>query len=63
MVIPLTVILISTIIFGKIAQTPSDWSWAGIAVNLNFNYFGFAGIVVTNFVYCMDASTNTSTQH
>jgi hypothetical protein len=54
-IIPLVAILTSTIIFGKTAQTPSDWSWAGIAVTLNFEYFGFVGIVVTSFVYCMDA--------
>jgi hypothetical protein len=37
------------------AQSPSDWSWAGIAVTINFEYFGFVGIVVSSFVYCMDA--------
>lgn len=36
LVIPLIAILISTIIFGKTAQTPADWSWAGIAVTINF---------------------------
>jgi hypothetical protein len=43
LIIPLIAILISTVIFGKTAQTPSDW------------YFGFVGIVVSSFVYCMDA--------
>jgi hypothetical protein len=55
LIIPLVAILVSTIIFGKTAQTPSDWSWAGIAVTINFEYFGFVGIVVSSFVYCMDA--------
>jgi hypothetical protein len=55
LVIPLIAILISTVIFGKTAQTPSGWSWAGIAVTVNFEYFGFVGIVVSSFVYCMDA--------
>jgi hypothetical protein len=55
LIIPLIAILISTVIFGKTAQTPSDWSWAGIAVTVNFEYFGFVGIVVSSFVYCMDA--------
>lgn len=53
--IPLAAILISTVIYGKTAQSPADWSWAGIAVTLNFEYFGFVGIVVSSFVYCMDA--------
>ncbi|KAH7366684.1 major facilitator superfamily domain-containing protein [Pyrenochaeta sp. MPI-SDFR-AT-0127] len=55
LVIPLIAILISTVIYGKTAQSPSDWSWAGIAVTLNVEYFGFVGIVVSSFVYCMDA--------
>jgi hypothetical protein len=54
-VIPLLAILISTIIYGMTAQNPSHWSWAGIAVTLNVEYFGFVGIVVSSFVYCMDA--------
>jgi hypothetical protein len=55
LIIPLISILVSTIVFGKTAQKPSDWSWAGIAVAVNFEYFGFVGIVVSSFVYCMDA--------
>lgn len=55
MIIPLIAILISTVIYGRTAQHPADWSWAGIAVTLNFEYFGFVGIVVSSFVYCMDA--------
>ncbi|KAH3947047.1 hypothetical protein HBI56_059110 [Parastagonospora nodorum] len=55
LIIPLAAILISTIIFGKTAQTPSNWSWAGIAVTINTEYFGFVSIVVSSFVYCMDA--------
>ncbi|KAL3483011.1 hypothetical protein BJX62DRAFT_231273 [Aspergillus germanicus] len=54
-IIPTVAILISTIIYGKTAEHPYDWSWAGIAVTLNFEYFGFVGIVVSSFVYCMDA--------
>lgn len=54
-IIPLIAILISTVLFGRTAQTPTEWSWAGIAVTLNFEYFGFVGIVVSSFVYCMDA--------
>lgn len=55
LIIPTVAILISTIIYGKTAQNPEDWTWAGIAVTLNFEYFGFVGIVVSSFVYCMDA--------
>ncbi|OOQ84557.1 MFS transporter [Penicillium brasilianum] len=55
LIIPTVAILISTVIYGKTAQNPQDWSWAGIAVTLNFEYFGFVGIVVSSFVYCMDA--------
>ncbi|ENI01687.1 hypothetical protein COCC4DRAFT_74701 [Bipolaris maydis ATCC 48331] len=55
LIIPLLSTLISTIIFGMTAQNPKDWSWAGIAVTLNFEYFGFVGVVVSSFVYCMDA--------
>lgn len=54
-IIPLVSILISTVIYGRTAQNPQDWSWAGIAVTINFEYFGFVGIVVSSFVYCMDA--------
>ncbi|KAL3442505.1 hypothetical protein BJX65DRAFT_321509 [Aspergillus insuetus] len=54
-IIPTVAILISTIIYGKTAEHPYDWSWAWIAVTLNFEYFGFVGIVVSSFVYCMDA--------
>lgn len=54
-IIPLISILISTITYGKTAQNPGEWTWAGIAVTLNFEYFGFVGIVVSSFVYCMDA--------
>ena len=54
-IIPLVSILISTILYGKTAQNPKAWSWAGIAVTLNTEYFGFVGIVVSSFVYCMDA--------
>jgi hypothetical protein len=54
-IIPTVAVLISTIIYGKTAEHPYDWSWAGIAVTLNFEYFGFVGIVVSSFVYCMDA--------
>ncbi|KAL7770990.1 hypothetical protein CFE70_000930 [Pyrenophora teres f. teres 0-1] len=55
LIIPLVAILISTVIYGQTAQNPNDWSWAGIAVTLNIEYFGFVGIVVASFVYCMDA--------
>ena len=55
LVIPTTAILSSTLIYGRTAQHPTDWSWAGIAVTLNFEYFGFVGIVVSSFVYCMDS--------
>ncbi|KAH6851557.1 major facilitator superfamily domain-containing protein [Alternaria rosae] len=55
LIIPLVSILISTIIYGMTAQNPNNWSWAGIAVTLNVEYFGFVGIVVSSFVYCMDA--------
>lgn len=55
LIIPLISILISTIIYGRTAQNPNDWTWAGIAVTLNTEYFGFVGIVVSSFVYCMDA--------
>ncbi|KAI1578534.1 major facilitator superfamily transporter [Pyrenophora tritici-repentis] len=55
LIIPLICILISTVIYGKTAQDPENWSWAGIAVTLNIEYFGFVGIVVSSFVYCMDA--------
>lgn len=55
LIIPLVSILISTVLFGKTAANPLLWSWAGIAVTLNFEYFGFVGIVVSSFVYCMDA--------
>lgn len=44
-IIPLIGIFVSTILFGKTAQSPSNWSWAGIAVTINFEYFGFVGIV------------------
>jgi hypothetical protein len=54
-IIPLVAILISTVIFGKTAQTPSDWSWADVAATVNFEYFGFVGTVVLSFVYCMNA--------
>jgi len=55
LIIPFLAILISTVIYGMTAQNPHAWSWAGIAVTLNFEYFGFVGIVVSSFVYCMDA--------
>jgi hypothetical protein len=54
-IIPTVAILVSTIIYGMTAANPKDWTWAGIAVTLNFEYFGFVGIVVSSFVYCMDA--------
>lgn len=54
-IIPLIAILISTIIYGRTAQNPQDWSWAGIVVTINLEYFGFVGVVVSSFVYCMDA--------
>ncbi|KAH8710150.1 hypothetical protein GQ44DRAFT_830457 [Phaeosphaeriaceae sp. PMI808] len=55
LIIPLIAILISTIFFGKTAQSPKDWSWAGIAVGINFEYFGFVGANVASFLYHMDA--------
>ena len=55
LIIPSISILISTIIFGKTAANPNEWGWGGIAVTLNFEYFGFVGVVVSSFVYCMDA--------
>jgi len=54
-VIPPVSIIISTIFYGRTAQNPTEYSWAGIAVTLNIEYFGFVGIVVSSFVYCMDA--------
>ncbi|KOC15069.1 hypothetical protein AFLA70_41g004500 [Aspergillus flavus AF70] len=54
-ILPTVAILLSTIIYGKTAGHPKNWTWAGIAVTLNFEYFGFVGIVVSSFVYCMDA--------
>ncbi|KAE8159189.1 major facilitator superfamily domain-containing protein [Aspergillus tamarii] len=54
-ILPTVAILLSTIIYGKTAEHPHNWTWAGIAVTLNFEYFGFVGIVVSSFVYCMDA--------
>ncbi|KAL2811604.1 major facilitator superfamily domain-containing protein [Aspergillus granulosus] len=54
-ILPTVAILISTIIYGRTAEHPENWTWAGIAVTLNFEYFGFVGIVVSSFVYCMDA--------
>jgi hypothetical protein len=55
LIISLIAILILTVILGKTAQPPSDWSWAGIAVTVNFEYFGCADIVVSGFVYYMYA--------
>ncbi|GLA37940.1 hypothetical protein AnigIFM63309_004923 [Aspergillus niger] len=55
LILPTIAILISTVIYGKTAEQPQNWSWAGIAVTINFEYFGFVGIVVSSFVYCMDA--------
>lgn len=47
--------LISTVIYGYTAQHPTDWSWGGIVLTINFHYFGFVGVVVSSFVYAMDA--------
>lgn len=55
LIIPSIAILISTVIYGRTAENPADWTWGGIAVTLNFEYFGFVGVVVSSFVYCMDA--------
>lgn len=54
-IIPLVAIIISTFIYGQTAQHPEKWSWAGIVVTLNVEYFGFVGVIVSAFVYCMDA--------
>jgi hypothetical protein len=51
LIIPLIAILILTVMIGKTAQPPSDRSWAGIAVTVNFEYFRCVGIVVSSFVY------------
>ncbi|GKZ35548.1 hypothetical protein AbraIFM66950_006211 [Aspergillus brasiliensis] len=55
LILPTIAVLISTVIYGMTAAQPQNWSWAGIAVTINFEYFGFVGIVVSSFVYCMDA--------
>jgi len=54
-VIPLVSAIISTVFYGRTAQNPTEYSWAGIAVTINLEYFGFVGIVVSSFVYCTGA--------
>jgi hypothetical protein len=55
LIIPFIAMIISTVLYGQTAQTPTEWSWTGIAVGVNFEYFGFVGVVVSSFVYSMDA--------
>jgi hypothetical protein len=40
-----------------------DWSWAVVAVTVNFEYFGFVGIVVSNLCTAWKLIPDASIRH
>lgn len=55
MLIPVAVLIISSVIFGRAGSSPYDWSpWA---INTTFNgiYFAFIGVILTGYTYSLDS--------
>jgi hypothetical protein len=63
LITPLISMLISTAIFGETAQAVIDWSWAVVVVTVNFEYFGFVGIVVSNLCTAWKLIPDASIRH
>ncbi|KAL5365948.1 MFS general substrate transporter [Aspergillus floccosus] len=54
-VIPFISLIIAVVLFGRTGSHPADYSWAGIAVNMNVIFFAYVGMVVTSFTYVINA--------
>lgn len=55
MVIPIIVVIVSTVIFGLAGSNPSSWSVWAVIVTFNAEFFGFICIVLLGYTYCLDA--------
>ncbi|PQE14052.1 major facilitator superfamily transporter protein [Rutstroemia sp. NJR-2017a BBW] len=55
LVIPSLAVVISCVIFGKAAASPTKWSWAAIVVPYHLGYFGFLGANLVGITYVVDS--------
>ncbi|OBT81256.1 hypothetical protein VE02_10328 [Pseudogymnoascus sp. 03VT05] len=55
MVIPIIVVIVSTVIFGLAGSNPSSWSVWAVIVTFNAVFFGSISIVLLGYTYCLDA--------
>ncbi|RAK80590.1 MFS transporter [Aspergillus fijiensis CBS 313.89] len=54
-ILPIAVVLISTIIYGRAGSHPADWSSWAIVTTFNGMYFGYIGIILNGFTYTLDS--------
>ncbi|PYH47361.1 MFS transporter [Aspergillus saccharolyticus JOP 1030-1] len=54
-VLPVAVVLISAVIYGRAGSHPTEWSSWAIVTTFNGMYFGFIGIVLNGFTYSLDS--------
>ncbi|PYH93552.1 MFS transporter [Aspergillus ellipticus CBS 707.79] len=55
MMLPVAVILISSVIFGHAGSHPTQWSSWAIITTFNGMYFAFIGVVLIGFTYSLDS--------
>lgn len=55
MLIPVTVLIVCSVIFGRAGEHPYDWSPWAIITTFNGIYFAFIGIVLIGYTYSLDS--------
>lgn len=55
MLLPVAVMIISPVIFGRAGSHPYEWSSWAIVTTLNGTYFAFIGVILVGYTYSLDS--------
>ncbi|KAH6684047.1 MFS transporter [Halenospora varia] len=54
-VVPVILVVIAAVIFGRAGQNPQDWSYWAIIITYSAEYLGFISVVLLGFTYVLDS--------
>lgn len=55
LMLPVTLMIISCVIYGRAAETPKDWPWISIAMCYHLGFFAFNGANMVGITYLVDS--------
>lgn len=55
MTLPVASLIVSSVIFGRAASSPYEWSPWAITITFNGIYFAFIGIILVGYTYSLDS--------